>query len=61
MEEAIRNLKMAINTLNLVTVQGKDNLNHLLASILAIEGVKKQLEALAAEPLEVQAEPAEEE
>lgn len=49
-------IQTVINTLNLVTVSGKQNMDRLLGSIMALEGVVKQMDAeavKAAEKIEI--------
>lgn len=50
MEESIRKLESIVYTLNLVEVKGRNNLDRLLGSLLAIEKVKDTLAALSQQP-----------
>ena len=43
MKDNIRNIQLVINSLNEVSVSGKFNLDRLLASILTLEKVIKEL------------------
>lgn len=49
MDEIIGKLKAIIFTLNNVDVRGKDNMDHLLGSILSLEGVAAKLTQLQEE------------
>jgi len=44
--ETSNTIQAVINTLNLITVSGKQNMDRLLGSIVALEGVIKQLEVV---------------
>lgn len=49
-------IQTVINTLNLITVSGKQNMDRLLGSIMALEGVVKHMDAeavKAAEKIEI--------
>ena len=43
--EIIENIQYILNSLNAVSVQGKDNLNHLLGSMMLLEKIKASLKA----------------
>lgn len=48
MDEIKNNVQMAINTLNTVEVRGRENMNHLLGSIMVLEQVVQQITAMKA-------------
>jgi len=51
-DEAKKNLASVINTLNTIDIKGKDNMNHMLGSILVIEKVIQELQETKVEPKE---------
>ena len=44
-KEITENIQYVINSLNALTVSGKDNLNHLLGSMMLLEKIKASLNA----------------
>lgn len=44
-KEITENIQYVINSLNTLTVSGKDNLNHLLGSMMLLEKIKASLNA----------------
>ena len=54
--EIIENLQYILNSLNAINVNGKDNLNYLLGSIMVLEKIKASLKA---QKLEQENKPAE--
>ena len=49
----ISNINKVINTLNTVEVKGRDNMNHLLGSIMVLEQTKPAVESLNAMAIEL--------
>lgn len=43
-QEIKKAIQMTINTLNTIDVKGRENLNHLLGSILTLENLNNHLE-----------------
>lgn len=44
-QELIENLQYVINSLNAISISGRDNLNHLLGSLMLLEKLKASLNA----------------
>ena len=51
-QELIENLQYVLNSLNAISVSGKDNLNHLLGSLMLLEKLKASLNAQLTEKKE---------
>lgn len=43
-QEIKKAIQMTINTLNTIDVKGRENLNHLLGSILTLENINNRLD-----------------